>query len=623
MLMQTARTQIAEFGNKMERRGLTEGTAGNLSVYDPENKTMAISPSGISYGNIKPEDIVILDLDGNIIEGKLKPSSEYHMHGEIYKVRPDIRAIVHTHSEYCTILSCLNAPISAVHYVLADAGASSVPVAAYATYGTKELAENAAKALGSGKAVLLANHGMLSCGADIGEAFSVAATCEWVAKIQWKCMCAGNPNILKKNEMNRVISKFQTYGQSYMQEEGGGATNEKYKSYFLMDADTVKDYARHIGCFSGSDNIIAAEIGDGNINYVFKVHNPETGKSIIIKQAGELLRSSGRPLDRYRSKIEAEILVIQKRLAPELIPEVYNYDDIMYAIAMEDISEYKNMRGSLMEGKSFPDFASSISSYFAGALFPTTDLCMDRGEKKELTRLFINKELCDISEDLVFTEPYYDYKSRNIITPGQEDFVNKFLYNNKALHAEIGELRNNFMNNAQALIHGDLHTGSLFINPSGLKIIDPEFAFYGPIGYDIGNVIGNLFFSWAYIHFTNPENREFLRWIETTIADVFNITERKLSLAYDSLVSLPVYKGGFKELYLKNILADSLGYAGTEIIRRVVGDAKVAEISSVTDSEVKIPMERALIKAGIFLIMNRRKIISGNEITEYFSLILS
>lgn len=120
-------------------------------------------------------------------------------------------------------------------------------------------------------------------------------------------------------------------------------------------------------------------------------------------------------------------------------------------------------------------------------------MVLDRGEKKERVQRFINKELCDISECLVFTEPYTNDRNRNIIIDENKEYVEKYLYSDLDLHLEVGKLKNNFMNNAQALIHGDLHSGSIFINKKGIKVIDPEFAFYGPMGYDIGNVIGNLF----------------------------------------------------------------------------------------------------------------------------------
>lgn len=400
---------------------------------------------------------------------------------------------------------------------------------------------------------------------------------------------------------------------------------DKYAEHFLLDTEEAKRYVvDRIHYFENSDNLEAFEIGDGNINYVFKVIDQKTGRSIVLKQADKFLRSSGRPLDVYRNKIEAEILQWEGELAKGYVPEVYNYDETMCVLAMEDISDYKNMRKELMQGKTFPHFPQWISDFLASTLLPTTDLVFDRHEKKKKVRLFTNIELCDITEDLVLTEPYEDYKHRNIIYPGNKKFVEEFLYKDTALRAEVAKLRNTFMNNAQALLHGDLHSGSIFINNKGLKVIDPEFAFYGPMGYDIGNVIGNMFFSWAYAYYGKKTADYFLNWIEDSIAQTFILTMKKLEEKYDQIVSFSLYReNGFKTSYLKSVQADTLGYAGTEIIRRVVGDSKVIEVTSIEDKALRVNLERALIKMGIYLIKNRNEICSGNEITEQFRLILS
>lgn len=392
----------------------------------------------------------------------------------------------------------------------------------------------------------------------------------------------------------------------------------KYSKHFLLNTETVKAYTKEVLHFFGEEETLkATEIGDGNINYVFRVWNPESGKSIIVKQADTVLRSSGRPLDMHRNKIEAEILGIERKLSPEYVPEIYYYDETMYALSMEDISAYKNLRKELMKGKTFLHFSGNISGFLVDALLPTTDLVMDRMKKKENVKLFTNPELCDISEDLVFTEPYYDYKGRNIILKENLAYVKEKLYSDRELHTEVGKLRNNFMNHTQALIHGDLHSGSIFVNEEGMKVIDPEFAFYGPMGYDIGNVIGNLFFAWANKHYTNQRNTEFLIWIENTISEIFNKVKHKLAEKYREIVNFPLYAADeFRDAYISKVMADSLGYAGTEIIRRVVGDSKVMEVTEVRNLEQRIPMEMSLIEAGIRLIKERARLTCGAEVTK-------
>lgn len=393
---------------------------------------------------------------------------------------------------------------------------------------------------------------------------------------------------------------------------------EKYQEHFRMSIEDAINYTKDFGIFPKEAELRGEEIGDGNINYIFRVIEDKTGKSVVLKQADKFLRSSGRPLDLDRNRIEAEILKLEGEYAPEFVPKVYRYDDIMCVIVMEDISAYKNLRKELMAGKIFKNFADEISSFLVDTLLPTTDLVLDRGEKKDRVQAFINKELCDISECLVFTEPYVNDRNRNIVIPENEEFVKKYLYDDLDLHVEAAKLKNNFMNNAQALIHGDLHSGSIFINQNGMKVIDPEFSFYGPMGYDIGNVIGNLFFSLInrkYLMENGKEKDEFMNWLSLTIQNIFDMFVTKFHKKYRELVKDPLYVNEkFKNWYLGQILADSVGSAGLEIIRRVVGDSKVMEVTSIEDIEKRVAVERELINIGIRFIKNRYEIKSGKEL---------
>ena len=381
----------------------------------------------------------------------------------------------------------------------------------------------------------------------------------------------------------------------------------KYQEHFLLDCDEVISYVKEKNLFSENANLTVKEIGDGNINYIFKVENKIDGKSIVLKQADKLLRSSGRPLDLTRSKIEANILRIENDLAPHFVPEIYFYDEIMCVLAMEDISEYKNLRTELIAGKIFLNFADNISEFLSRTLLLTTDLFMNKFEKKKNVKEFINPELCDISECLVFTEPYDNNKNRNIITIGNEEFVENMLYKNEDLHFAILKLREKFMNYSQSLIHGDLHSGSIFINEKGIKIIDPEFSFYGPMAYDIGNVIGNLYFPLYRAKFFMEESEKkekFINWLEKCILDIPILFSEKCKLLWEKYSNDRLFKNKkFRDYYIENIVKDSLAYAGTEMIRRTVGDAKVLELTSLENSEKKLELERDLINKAVSMIM--------------------
>lgn len=210
--MEMEREEIVEYGKKLISSGLTKGTGGNISIYNREKQLMAISPSGIDYYKIKPEDVVILDLKGNIVDGDKTPSSEVEMHRVFYERRDDIDSIIHTHTMYATTLACLGWDLPPVHYMVAVAGIN-VRCSKYATFGTKELAENAFEAMKDRKAVILANHGLLAGANDLLNAFNITEEIEYCAELYYRTKGIGKPIILDEDEMNKMLEKFKTYGQ--------------------------------------------------------------------------------------------------------------------------------------------------------------------------------------------------------------------------------------------------------------------------------------------------------------------------------------------------------------------------------------------------------------------------
>ncbi|MCF8050268.1 MAG: L-fuculose-phosphate aldolase [Desulfobacterales bacterium] len=212
MKLEAQRRAVVQYGKKMLAAGLTTGTGGNLSLRDPETGLIALTPSGVEYPVITEEDVVLLDPEGAVVDGKRKPSSEAGFHLALYKKRADIGAVVHTHSVYATTLACLHWEIPPVHYLIGFAG-KKVPLAPYATFGTEALAEKVADGIADGNAVLLANHGLVAVGVDLASAFSCAEEIELVARIYYQARCAGPPRLIDDAEMDRVIEQFRTYGK--------------------------------------------------------------------------------------------------------------------------------------------------------------------------------------------------------------------------------------------------------------------------------------------------------------------------------------------------------------------------------------------------------------------------
>ena len=205
---------VVEAAQQMEVSGLVEGTAGNVSCVDESRSYALITPTGVAYSQLDAAELPIVDIDGNLLSGRYLPSSELQMHLEVYRARPDVRSVVHTHSRFATTFAVLNRPIEAVHYVLAFAGAS-VEVAPYRTYGTRELGECCVGTLGSRNAVLLQNHGVIAVGATASKALNVAQVVEYTAELFWRAQSIGTPTILSDEEMARVGEKFVSYGQPH------------------------------------------------------------------------------------------------------------------------------------------------------------------------------------------------------------------------------------------------------------------------------------------------------------------------------------------------------------------------------------------------------------------------
>ncbi len=216
MLLQKEREDVVEYCKKLITAGLTKGTGGNISILNREKGLMAISPSGIDYFETEPEDVVVMDLEGNIVDGKRKPSSEHGLHAIFYVERDDIDAVVHTHSVYSTVLATIREGLPASSYLVAFSGLD-VRCSTYESFGTPELARVVFDAMVDRNAAFMANHGLITGGKDILNAFNIAEQIEHCAEIYVKARAIGKPVILEEDEMKRMIVKFNdSYGQKAM-----------------------------------------------------------------------------------------------------------------------------------------------------------------------------------------------------------------------------------------------------------------------------------------------------------------------------------------------------------------------------------------------------------------------
>jgi len=205
------RTRMVEVMRAMDARGLNRGTSGNVSARFGEG--MLVTPSGVPPERLAPESMVFVRGDDSIPEGQLKPSSEWRMHMQILRRRPDVGGVVHCHSRHATILACAGKPIPAVHYMVGVSGGASVPVAPYAAFGSEDLADAVVAALDGRNAALMANHGQIAVAPSLSHALLIAEEIEEQAAVYWGCLAIGGPNLLTDGQMDEIMTRFRSYGQ--------------------------------------------------------------------------------------------------------------------------------------------------------------------------------------------------------------------------------------------------------------------------------------------------------------------------------------------------------------------------------------------------------------------------
>ncbi len=394
--------------------------------------------------------------------------------------------------------------------------------------------------------------------------------------------------------------------------------------YRPLDASTIIDYVwsrpelREV--FREGEALHADEVGDGNLNLVFKVWaqaDPE--RTVVIKQALPYLRlvGGGWPLPVDRARIEAEALQVEYRLVPEHTPRVYFYDPGMYLFAMQNLNHHVIMRKGLNEGIKYPRFAQHIGVFLARTLGMTSDLVLDYRTKKLEVARFINPELCKITEDLIFTEPYR-YTERNGFHKELEPQVFA-LQADEALRVEVAKMKEKFMTQAQALIHGDLHTGSVMINQEETYVIDPEFAFYGPMGFDVGAVIGNLFLNYAAqeVRMKDPAQRsDFRKYLTDTVIELWHVFEREFQkVVWDQVDPINMPRA-YQQDYMLRVLQDSAGLGACKMMRRVIGLAGVADIRGIEDVHDRAIAGSLALNIGQALIMGREEIRTIEDLVE-------
>ena len=354
------------------------------------------------------------------------------------------------------------------------------------------------------------------------------------------------------------------------------------------------------------------EVGDGNLNLVFKVYGAKGG--VAVKQALPYVRLVGEswPLPLSRAHYEHMALTEQARLTGRLVPQVIHYDATLALIVMELLEPHIIMRRGMINGVVYPKFAEDMSTFMARTLFYTSDIALAADKKKAMTGAFSgNAALCKITEDLVFTDPYRAAPLNRWTTP-QLDGIAKEWREDAELKVAVSRLKLKFMSSAEAMLHGDLHTGSVMLTVDDTRVIDPEFAFMGPMAFDIGAVIANFLISYFSQdgHEASPGARDNYRtWILQTAEAIWLLFAAKFLALWRSEAEGDAYPAGLfadsggaaaleaeRARYIEKLWHETVGFAGAKIARRILGLAHNIDLEWIKDPDMRAQCEMRALK---------------------------
>lgn len=380
----------------------------------------------------------------------------------------------------------------------------------------------------------------------------------------------------------------------------------------VLTTDTVLDYLRERPPFAGDvdlDTASVVEVGDGNLNLVFIVTD-SGGRSVVLKQSLPYVRLVGEswPLSQDRILAEARAYEVAARVSPDTIPAYRGLDHDRRVIGLEDLSAWTVWRRALNEGWINRGAAAAIGRHVARVAFATGVHGRDAAEHKLALAASINIDLCQITEDLVFTQPYIDHPDNSWL-PALDADVRSL--REGGLVDEIVDLKHAFMTQAEGLVHGDLHTGSVFVpagpseGPVPAKIFDLEFAFYGPIAFDLGAFFGNVLLAQARAAVLDRP-AEFRHWLAGLVDEAWQAFEQEYRALWPARVDAS-FTDTHLDRWLRRVWHDAIGFGGAKAIRRIVGLAKVSDIESLDEPDREVAA-RAVLQIARTWVEQRRDV---------------
>ena len=366
-----------------------------------------------------------------------------------------------------------------------------------------------------------------------------------------------------------------------------------------LDLATLPDYLyqrrTEIGMFESETKLRIEEIGDGNLNTVYRVSdavNPE--RSIVLKHAPPYIKILGPeyPLSIERLTYESRALDIYNQFASGTVPELYDFDAESAVVAMEDLRDAQVLRADLIAGSVDIAIAEQIGRFMGTVHSYTYVKNLDSTTAQHYRQQFANTTMQSITADYVFTFPYTEHET-NFWTPGLEPDVQRVKVDTDFLQ-QADDLKQVFLTTQQAVTHGDLHTGSVLVQNNTAKVIDAEFAFYGPVGFDIGLYWANYLLS----YFSHQDTSDVQSSLKAAIAETWHTYTLEFKTVDEAL----------KEQTLQQIFHEAVGFAGLEMLRRLIGAAHVKDIERITDVSRKLRVERAALQFGLTLVKQHQSL---------------
>jgi 5-methylthioribose kinase len=325
-------------------------------------------------------------------------------------------------------------------------------------------------------------------------------------------------------------------------------------------------------------------VSDGNLNSVFLVRREPDRPGLAVKQALPWVRVAGAswPLTPHRADAEARAYEYLSPLVPDLIPAYHGYDPPMFTLVMEDLGGLEVLRAATVAGRRPGDVGARVGEFVAALAFATSDFGMASEQRKALVAASVNPELCLLTEDVLLTEPFMEHEHNHHV-PAVDPLV-RSLRSDERVHTAVSALKHAFMTKAEALLHGDLHSGSVMVggeNGGRVAVIDPEFSFVGPVGFDLGLFWANALI--AALRAEELQDEELAAEHAAQVAGSWGAFADGVRAAWPRRVD-PSFGDGYRELWLGSVWSDGLGYAAVEAVRRAAGYSHAADIETLPPS---------------------------------------